>query len=71
MTRSAVCWPQEGWHRKLEPFDTERFEYAVTEGPRKQDTPPPDGDGWMELDWYRTDFTDEALWRRVKPTETA
>jgi hypothetical protein len=66
-----VCWLQEGEHRALDPFDTKAFEYEITEGQRKGDVPPPEGDGWVELDWRRNDFTDEALWRRprIKPSK--
>lgn len=58
------------------------WEYATTEGPRKQwddqDRPPSDGHGdpdpsWeVNVDagrdgWERFDYTEEAYWRRRKP----
>jgi len=60
-------WPSTGVHNRLEPFDTSRFEYESTTGGRKSLVPPPEGDGWEEIDWIRDDYTDTALWRRVKP----
>lgn len=59
-------WPQEGHHSKPEPFDLARFEYAITENARKQDSVRPEGDGWQSLDWVRHDLTEEVLWRRLR-----
>ena len=51
------------------------FEYATTEGPRKQwdDTErAPEGDGWERNTdagrdgWERLDYTEESYWRRTK-----
>lgn len=70
-----ICWPEGGCHVKLEPFDETSFEYDTTEGPRKGLVPPPDGLGWVEIDWDRGDFTDTSLWRRPRalkpPSSTA
>ena len=50
-----------------------QFEYAMTDGPRKNfDANPPDGDGWecnVEVGhdgWERFEYHEEAYWRRRK-----
>lgn len=61
-----IHWPQQGHHTSPERFDEAKYEYETTEGPRKGHVPPPDGSGWEEIDWVRDEFTDTALWRRLR-----
>jgi hypothetical protein len=63
---ASVNWIEGGVHGRLEPFDVTRFEYITTTNARKAYSNPPDGSGWEELDWYRDDFSEEILWRRIR-----
>lgn len=63
----SVPWNQDGYHNKaLEPFDELKYEYEITEGPRKGHVYPPPGETWVEIDWNREDYIDRTLWRRVR-----
>ena len=64
--QTSVPWPQNGIRRNLEPFDTTKYDYEVTENPRKQESIPPSGEGWTEIDWDRHALTESVLWRRSK-----
>lgn len=68
LVASILLWPREGYHKAVE-IDPVKYEYVTTTGPRKQEIPTPDGQGWKEIDWVRGKFSDTALWRRLR-TET-